>query len=113
VTSSSSGSNQRLDSQRSDKRRQAGAALPGKEHYERFEALNRASQIFGKNGLELNDHLAKFIGTESQGPGALPADVLDVIVATTEGPGVDVGQPHAKLIMLVDVTATPLVGDLR
>jgi hypothetical protein len=47
------------------------------------------------------------------GPGALPADLLDAIVATTEGPGVDVGQPHANLIMLVDVTASPLVGDLR
>lgn len=47
------------------------------------------------------------------GPGALPADVLDVKLATTEGPGVDVGQPHANLIMLVDVTATPVVGNFR
>ena len=47
------------------------------------------------------------------GPGALPVDVLDAKLATTEGPGVDVGQPHANLIMLVDVTATPLVSDLR
>ena len=47
-----------------DAREAALAALPGKEHHERFEALNRASQIFGKNGLDLQDHLAKFIGTD-------------------------------------------------
>jgi hypothetical protein len=45
-------------------REAALAALPGKENYERFEALNRASQIFGKNGLELRDHLAVFLGTD-------------------------------------------------
>lgn len=45
-------------------REAALAALAGKEHYERFEALNRASQIFGKNGTDFRDHLAKFIGTD-------------------------------------------------
>jgi hypothetical protein len=42
------------------------AAPPGKEHHERFDALNRAVQIFSKNGQELFDHLAKFIGTDQQ-----------------------------------------------
>ena len=37
-------------------REAALAALAGKEHYERFEALNRASQIFGKNGTDFRDH---------------------------------------------------------
>ena len=53
------------------------------------------------------------VGTRIPGPGALPVGVLDADMATTEGPAVDVGQPHANLIMLVDVTATPVVGDLR
>lgn len=37
--------------------------LPGKLHQERFEALNRASRLFSANGVELNNHIAKFVGT--------------------------------------------------
>jgi hypothetical protein len=40
------------------------AALPGKEHYERFDALNRASRVFGTNGAELERHLGQFLGTD-------------------------------------------------
>ncbi|MCK8615778.1 hypothetical protein [Gordonia sp. C13] len=37
--------------------------LPGKLHHERFEALNRASRLFSTNGVELTNHIAKFVGT--------------------------------------------------
>lgn len=37
--------------------------LPGKLHHERFEALNRASRLFSTNGVELNNHIARFVGT--------------------------------------------------
>jgi hypothetical protein len=38
-------------------------ALPGKVYREWFEALNRASRVFGDNGVELNDHFQQFLGT--------------------------------------------------
>ncbi|MFD0359906.1 hypothetical protein ACFQZZ_00365 [Nocardia sp. GCM10030253] len=37
--------------------------LPGKHHHERFEALNRTSRLFSVNGVELSNHIAKFVGT--------------------------------------------------
>ncbi|OXR46705.1 hypothetical protein B7C42_01681 [Nocardia cerradoensis] len=38
--------------------------LPGKEHYDRFDGLNRASQVFSGNGQELSGLLRHFIGTD-------------------------------------------------
>jgi hypothetical protein len=38
-------------------------ALPGKKYQEWFDALNRASRVYGDNGIELNDHLQRFVGT--------------------------------------------------
>ncbi|WP_280416479.1 hypothetical protein [Nocardia carnea] len=40
------------------------AQLPGKEHHERFDGLNRASQVFSGNGEELSGLLRRFVGTE-------------------------------------------------
>ncbi|WP_018178506.1 hypothetical protein [Jongsikchunia kroppenstedtii] len=37
--------------------------LPGKDHHERFETLNRTSKLFSANGQELHNHLATFVGT--------------------------------------------------
>jgi hypothetical protein len=39
------------------------AALPGKEHHERFDGLNLTSRLFSTNGIELEKHLKKFVGT--------------------------------------------------
>jgi hypothetical protein len=38
-------------------------ALPGKVYREWFEAHNRASRVFGDNGVELDDHFQQFIWT--------------------------------------------------
>ncbi|MBF6217781.1 hypothetical protein IU479_06625 [Nocardia abscessus] len=40
------------------------AELPGKEHHERLEALNRVSRLFSTNGTELSDHIGTFVGTD-------------------------------------------------
>ncbi|MCX0270143.1 hypothetical protein NLM24_05370 [Nocardia zapadnayensis] len=37
--------------------------LPGKDHHERFEALNRTSRLFATNGIELSKHISTFVGT--------------------------------------------------
>ncbi|WP_147378909.1 hypothetical protein [Mycobacteroides abscessus] len=37
--------------------------LPGKLHHERFEVLNRASRLFSSNGVELSNHIGRFVGT--------------------------------------------------
>jgi hypothetical protein len=39
------------------------AALPGKVPAEWFDSLNRASQVFSGNSLELVRHLSRFVGT--------------------------------------------------
>ncbi|MFT4396363.1 hypothetical protein ACLTEW_15670 [Gordonia lacunae] len=39
------------------------ARLPGKEHHERLEAMNRVSRLFSTNGTELSDHIGTFVGT--------------------------------------------------
>jgi hypothetical protein len=39
------------------------AELPGKEHHERLEALNRVSRLFSTNGTELSNHIGTFVGT--------------------------------------------------
>lgn len=38
-------------------------ALPGKVYAEWFESLNRASQVFNGNSIELVRHLSQFVGT--------------------------------------------------
>lgn len=40
--------------------------LPGKQHHERFETLNRASELFSGNLLEFKNHLGKFLDTDVQ-----------------------------------------------
>ncbi|MGK8525153.1 hypothetical protein ACRS6B_28090 [Nocardia asteroides] len=37
--------------------------LPGKQHHERFEGINRCSRLFVANGQELSNHMGKFVGT--------------------------------------------------
>lgn len=39
------------------------AALPGKVYGQWFESLNRASEVFSGNSVELVRHLSKFVGT--------------------------------------------------
>jgi hypothetical protein len=39
------------------------AALPGKVYSEWLDSLNRASEVFGGNSIELERHLTRFVGT--------------------------------------------------
>jgi hypothetical protein len=46
-----------------DRRESHLAALPGKLHFEWFESLKRATQVFNGNYLDLERHLTQFVGT--------------------------------------------------
>jgi hypothetical protein len=46
-----------------DRREALLAALPGKLAYEWFESLKRATQVFNGNTVDLQRHLAQFVGT--------------------------------------------------
>ncbi|OBA60925.1 hypothetical protein A5647_12550 [Mycobacterium sp. 1100029.7] len=39
-------------------------ALPGKVYRDWFEQLNRASNVFGGNSVELEKHFTQFVGTQ-------------------------------------------------
>jgi hypothetical protein len=49
--------------QQMDRRNAHLDALPGKIYRDWFEALNRASRVFGGNGTELDKHFQRFVGT--------------------------------------------------
>src|SRR6267378_3649686 len=46
-----------------DRRESHLAALPGKVYSEWLDSLNRASQVFTGNSLDLERHLTLFVGT--------------------------------------------------
>jgi hypothetical protein len=46
-----------------DQRKAHLDSLPGKVYNDWFEALNRASRVFSGNGVELNNHVQRFVGS--------------------------------------------------